>query len=825
MTDVIARRVGEGVSSARPTRRRRLGFAALVVVAVVGVGLTTAPSAPAQPAPDASALSPYEGRPVRGLRFEGLSRVSERFARNQVRTVEGQAFSSALITEDIRRLYSIYEFETVEAAVEPHEDGSVTVVFIVREAPIVQAVEAVGNRRLSDDELAEAVARVNLVAGVPMDRFRIDRARRAIEELYRAEGYHTARVIVDEDELENGVVLFRVREGERVRLMSIRFEGARSFPESRLRGRLSTRTANLFRTGGLDEESLDNDVTALIQFYTAEGYLDVRVDRRLDIAPNGREAIATFLVDEGPRYRLRDVRVERTDGVAEPPLFSPEQVIGLIPTKPGDAYANNAGGAAARTLLEAYNRLGFVDAEVRRVERRDPEEPFVDLIMQVSEGERFRVGEVIVQGNTVTRSPVILRRLRFWPDRPLDVQAIPESERRLSQTRLFARPSAQQPAGGVKITLQPEEAQSPGYRDVLVEVEDADTGSITFLAAVSADAGVIGQIQFTERNFDIGNLPRRPGEILSRQRFRGAGQTFQVTLAPGTEVQNYSVSFTEPFLLETNTSLSLSGSFRDRIFDAYDEERLRGAFGFGRRFGDRWVANVGFRNDTVELTDIEPDAPVDAFAVADRNTYSVISLSLTRTTVPPTERLYPTRGARTEVGIEQSFGDFNFTKLTMEQQFFLAVREDPLGRTSVLSMRLAAGWIPQSDEAPIFERFFMGGSNFRGFDFRGVSPRGIANNSGLESRFPNGGEWSFFAGLEYTQPLFQDIISIVGFIDSGTVTDDIGFEDYRVSVGAGFRIRVPALGPVPLAFDFGFPIVEQDGDDRRLFTFTADIPF
>jgi outer membrane protein insertion porin family len=56
------------------------------------------------------------------------------------------------------------------------------------------------------------------------------------------------------------------------------------------------------------------------------------------------------------------------------------------------------------------------------------------------------------------------------------------------------------------------------------------------------------------------------------------------------------------------------------------------------------------------------------------------------------------------------------------------------------------------------------------------------------------------------------------------VTFDPGFEEYRVSVGVGMRIYIPALGPVPLALDFGFPVIDQSGDQRRLFSFSFDLP-
>ena len=46
-----------------------------------------------------------------------------------------------------------------------------------------------------------------------------------------------------------------------------------------------------------------------------------------------------------------------------------------------------------------------------------------------------------------------------------------------------------------------------------------------------------------------------------------------------------------------------------------------------------------------------------------------------------------------------------------------------------------------------------------------------------------------------------------------------------VSVGTGVRLYVPQLGPVPIAFDFGFPLIKQEGDETRLLTFSAELPF
>jgi outer membrane protein insertion porin family len=41
----------------------------------------------------------------------------------------------------------------------------------------------------------------------------------------------------------------------------------------------------------------------------------------------------------------------------------------------------------------------------------------------------------------------------------------------------------------------------------------------------------------------------------------------------------------------------------------------------------------------------------------------------------------------------------------------------------------------------------------------------------------------------------------------------------------GFRLHIPALGQAPLAFDFGFPVVKQESDKKKMFSFSVQLPF
>jgi len=143
---------------------------------------------------------------------------------------------------------------------------------------------------------------------------------------------------------------------------------------------------------------------------------------------------------------------------------------------------------------------------------------------------------------------------------------------------------------------------------------------------------------------------------------------------------------------------------------------------------------------------------------------------------------------------------------------------------TTLRLDTKVGYIFNGD-SPTFERFYLGGRSLRGFEFRSVSPKGTPRFAGGSTDIAIGGDWQVFVGMQYEFPLLDRFISMVLFCDSGTVTDSPGFEDYRVGVGMGFRLHIPALGRAPLAFDFGFPIVKQESDKKKMFSFSVQLPF
>ena len=820
---------------------RRPSFAALVRIAAglavssvslaQGVAPADPPVAPADTGPSGVEVSnPYEGRPVAGIRFDGLSRVKDQFVRNQLRTAEGRPLEWSVVREDCRRLQRLGEFRAVAADVSVQADLSVVVVYKVVEAPIVNDVQVVGNREIPDEDLIRVTSEiVALIRGVPIDDYRVGQGQRAIESLYREKGYYQVQVSVDETELaDDGTIQYIIREGARTRVTVIGFEGNAAFEAKQLRPELKTETAGWFTTAPLDDGVLDRDVASLVKFYQDRGYLDVRVSRRVQPSPDSKEAIVTFLIDEGKVYTLRSLAIEaraRTDGEASRlTVFTPEQLAGVVDLKPGAVFGRKAVDAAVDSVKNAYLKLGYVDAQVISEELRAVDTPEMDLRVYIREGERFRTGLVVIQGNTLTKSKVVRRDVTVRPDRWLDGTEAQSTERRLRNRGLFEVNPANGPAP--KVTVQPAAADDPVHRDVLVEVTETDTGSINFGAAVNSDASVFGLISLNQRNFDLADTPDSFGEFISGKAFRGAGQVFNLSLQPGVDQSNYALTVGESSFLETPFAVSNTFSFSDRQFDEYDEERLSERIRVGRRFGELWTGAVALRVQGIQISNIDSSSPVDVFEVEGDNFITGLGFELTRTSVD--NRARPTGGTRTELGVEQVGalgGDDTFTKLTAEHTLFLPIDEDYLGRKTVLSISTRAGHLLSSDDTPIFERYFMGGRNFRGFSFRGIGPLGIRNDTKTLGDEHVGGDFSFFFGPELEKPIFQDLVSVVVFADTGVLNTDVSFEDYRIAVGIGLRLYVPAFGQAPLAFDFAVPVKDVDGDDTQVFSFAIDIPF
>jgi outer membrane protein insertion porin family len=217
--------------------------------------------------------------------------------------------------------------------------------------------------------------------------------------------------------------------------------------------------------------------------------------------------------------------------------------------------------------------------------------------------------------------------------------------------------------------------------------------------------------------------------------------------------------------------------------------------------------------------------PEDLKAQEGKNDLGRIDLNYQYNTVD--SRLLPRNGV--DMGLQGSVydsalgSDFDFVRGQLQLDFYDEFDEDPDIVSDYVHLGFLIGVsVPygSTDEVPYSERYFLGGQNLRGFDYRGVGPN--------ENGYPVGGSTAFYGTLEYRRPLvkniqpgsYREIEAIQGglFLDFGVVDPDefsLDFDELRISTGFLFGISFP----IPLTFSFGFPLREGDGDDEQVFEF------
>ncbi len=799
-----------------------------------------------------------EARIISSITFDRLDQVKPQRIQNLIQSSVGDVYDPVVVEGDVHILTHLGVFETINSEVILLEDGTLELVFTFTELQIITQVSVVGNLLIGDKELLSVVP---VMKGLGLDQDAIDRGKRAKMEVYKKQGnylvevtpevvvYHDEKIKITEDGNtttfdmnERVVLIYRIMEGPRVRVKGLSFYGNHSFTAKELSSEIDTNVSVPFlRLGELNEEILDADVLIIKRFYINRGFRDVRVSYTDPLSPNDKEASVVFLIEEGPKYTIGGISVEfRTIGKLKP-VFTEEQIQGLIPLKQGDVFRQFEVSDAVTTINSAYGVLGrIINVEPKQQAIRRAKKamsvggssieldatkaiPFhaepgstVDILFVISEGLPTKVGVIEIKGNSVTQDKVIRGRIGLKPGYPFDIEAATKSETRLMKTGLFNK---------VKMTIQPARRENPNTRDLLVEVDESQTGSLNFGLMAGSDSGLIGNISLNQRNFDVADWPESWSEFWQRKSFVGAGQQFTMAFQPGDEIFNYEIGLTDPKFLDSDYSLGGTVGWRQQQFNDYTQETFFSRVSVGRRFGDIWYGRLSLSADRIKLRDFDDNVPVEIFNDRGPSSINSIGMSLSRTTLEPYVR--PTKGSRISLNIDQyglPSGDYTFTKTFVSTPSYFAIDRDFLNRSSTLRIDTRIGYI-FSGSSPTFEKFYLGGRSFRGFDYRSISPKGTPRVVGGDTDVSVGGDWEFFLGAQYEFPVLDRFISMVVFSDSGTVTNSPGLDEYRVSIGAGIRMYIPQLGQAPLAFDFGFPVVKEETDKKKTFSFSVQLPF
>jgi outer membrane protein insertion porin family len=474
-------------------------------------------------------------------------------------------------------------------------------------------------------------------------------------------------------------------------------------------------------------------------------------------------------------------------------------LLGGCGLKIGDVASDSQIAKAANNIRDYYESRGYMGAMViYRLDLREREGD-VDVRFVVTEGELTYIRNVLIQGNSITKDKVIRRELQVYPGQKYDGVRVRQSESKLRNLNFFETVSA---------TAEPTSTSNKS--DLVFLVEEKPTGQFMAGAGFSSIDKLVGFVEISQGNFDLGGWPPV-----------GNGQKVKFRVEAGSTREDYTLSFVEPWFLDRQLSLSFD-LYSTRHDDTdYEVQRQGTAVGLGVPMPGPNRLDLKYRLENVDIKNVED---TNAYVVVENGEATEFyfsepervesSLSATWTRDTRDNFFLPTRGNRSSFSSTLMGGPLGFDTDLYDLEMSSASHY-ALWLGHILSVRGRAEVVDllqesTDKEVPLSERLFAGGARtIRGFRYRWVGPIAESVDGTGELR-PCGGQTLFVASAEYSMPVGIPKFRLAAFYDIG----DVAFEPYDfdfggVSAGAGVGIRLDIPG-FPIRFDYAWPVIQDD---------------
>lgn len=732
------------------------------------------------------------------INISGPKSVSKNRLRNFMSVKPGQKFSYDKLDDDVKRLYESGLVDDVTFLAEPNAAG-IKIVAEVVIRPSLEAIAYEGNTIFSDKKLR---TETEMVSGGALNDTEILRGKRNIEKLYLEKGFPDTSVTYRIDEGENGFsnLVFIINEGIKGEVDEITFVGNNAFSGVELEREMETKEKGVFsfltKSGQIDNSVLQQDIQNIINFYQNEGYLRVDIPE-VDRIPAKKEGMVDLVVqvNEGSLYTVSGV------GFTGMKVFTTDEIWKALTLLEGDAYSAEKMKNDIKLIRSYYGSKGYADARVNP-ELKNTASDGVNITYQITEGSRFRVGSVNIQGNNKTKDNVVRREVPLTPGEWFNSVDLDTTKNRLRNLNYF---------NNVQATAS--NSSRSGYRDVDIQLDEKRTGSLGFGAGFSSIDSIVGYINLEQTNFDLSNP----------WNFTGGGQRFAMSLRAGAETTDFRMSLTEPWFLGRRLSLGGELYYQDRRFlsNEFDQINFGGAVFIRKPLGKRAYLRTEYRLENIDV-DVDDDNLTNGSSFAQEDgSFTRHALKTSYVYDSRDSNVTPRRGHKLDLSATYAFGDVNaYTLNARAAKHILLPYDIILNLSGDVAVVDGLG----DDDVPIFERTFSGGArDLRGFDFRDVG----AVNDGTRDAVTQetlGGLTSAWGSVEVTFPLINTVRGAL-FGDFGLVSaDSYDFSGtLHTDVGVGLRLNLP-FGP--FAVDYAIPISTGDqDDDGGRFQFYLDYKF
>jgi outer membrane protein insertion porin family len=723
------------------------------------------------------------------VKFVGTANVNEQVVRANIQVREGGDLDETMLDRDIRALYKTGLFEFIEIKREAVNARTFNLVIEVTPKYRILAIKYEGNKQIKTRKLEKEI---KSAPNTSLDERQVKEDSEKLKEYYQKEGFNQVSIsyTISRDRGTGlGTITFKIREGKKVKILAINFSGNAHIKAKALRGVMETKKWWMFSwlmdTGRFKDDDFQDDLDKLRDYYREHGYLDVEIPEEKIVFsyPKKEGLVITITVHEGRQYRIGEISISGNK------LHSTALLkrVAALYAKPGAVFSPSQIDKAVERLEDYYGKDGYLETRVHVTRRPNLKTNDIDLEFKVDESDKYNVESIEIEGNTKTKSVVIIRELVLGPGDVFDSVRMKISKNRLENTRFFD-----------EVDITPQDTNIPGRKDMRVSVKEGRTGTFSFGAGYSTleRATVFAQIQQT--NFDLFNR---------RSLFQGDGEKFSIKVSIGELSNEAVISFEEPYLFEKQLALGMSvfREMSDYVSTYYQELSEGGNVSLRKQLFGLFSGTVTYQYETVSIYDVSPSASDVITQFSGVHRISDVSFELIRDTRD--KIVSPTSGNRVDLIATVAGGPLGGTDSYYSLEFKGSQNFKVFDtQTQILELVARSGVIQNYGgfpSIPYYDSFYLGGPyDLRGFEYHEVSPRDPFGE-------PIGGKTYGMFNAEYSveivDPIRFAVFYDVGFVNAPAY--DFNPSGYNDDFGFGLRLMVAGS---PLSLDYGIPIRGTD---------------
>ncbi|HZQ24571.1 MAG TPA: outer membrane protein assembly factor BamA [Terriglobales bacterium] len=483
------------------------------------------------------------------VRVHGNRRIPVDTIKARIFTKPGDIYDPAALERDFNSLWNTGYFEDIRFEREQTAKGWIIHVY-VKERPTIREISYVGLSSVSQSDVLDRFKeqKVGLTIESQYDPTKVKKAEVAIKGLLSEHGRQFASIRTEVRPIPPAAVgvTFVIKEGPKVKVGTIKFQGNKSINSRTLRSAMknlkpigvphSIFLENIFAKT-YDATKLTEDQERVRAEYQNRGFFKVVVeDPKTDIHDTGHTGFhipllqkgagkavdITMPIEEGDRYHLHSITFSGNKAVKNAAALR-----GLFPIKDGEIFSREKIAKGLENLRKAYGELGYINFTSVPDTKFNDEKKLIDLVVDLDEGKQFYVRRIEFSGNTTTRDKVIRREIALEEGQVYNSRLWELSLLRLNQLGYFEQLKPDDP-----VTTDRHLDEKNGTVDLTLKVREKGKNAIGLTGGVSGLAGAFIGITYTTNNF------------------LGLGETLQIQASIGNLQRDLLFGFTEPYMFD-----------------------------------------------------------------------------------------------------------------------------------------------------------------------------------------------------------------------------------------------------------------------------------